>query len=412
MMGGNIITVLDIGSSKVCCCIANVSGDGRFSILGTGCCVCFGVKSGVIVNMTSVERSIATAVERAEKSANYLAKSVYVNVSGVNIATKVMNASIHLDGRIIKNDDVVRLLSSFEEHMQDMDLIHSIPIMYSVDALNGVKDPIGMIAHQLSASVCLVGAPKLQLHNIILCLSRCHLEVAGVVASGYASGLCMMDESQGGGNQIVVDIGDSTTSVSFFFNDTFCDMGTILLGSRSITNDVAFGLNISFASAERLKTLHGAAFVSIDDDRDMIFIPVMEENNVIDLQQIPKSALNHIIQYRTEEILKILKKKIDESMFYNDFSKSDIILTGGGSNLTGIKDFAMGVLNRKVSLKKINCESLEQNTQIDNSFSVALGMIKFAQLSETNIVLDKPKKNSKNSTNFLRKTLNWIENNL
>jgi cell division protein FtsA len=412
MIGGNIVTVLDIGSSKVCCCIANVSGDGRFSILGTGCCVCFGVKAGVIIDMASVERSIATAVERAEKSANYVVKSVYVNVSGTSVTSKIVNASIHLGERIIKNSDIIHLLSSFDEHMREMDLIHSIPIMYSVDALNGVRDPVGMIAHQISASICLVGAPKLQLHNIVLCLSKCHLEPAGIVASSYASGLCVMDEHRGNGNQIVVDMGDSTTSVSFFFNDTFCGMETIPLGGRSITKDIAFGLNISLASAERLKTLHGAAFVSIDDDRDMIFIPVVEENNVIDLQQIPKSTLNHIIQYRTEEILKILKKKIDGSVFHGDFSKSNIILTGGGSNLTGIKDFAVGVLNRKVTLKKINCESLEQHVQIDNGFAVALGMIKFAQLSEINVVVDKPKKNLRNSTNLFKKTLNWIENNL
>ncbi|MDR3155659.1 MAG: cell division protein FtsA [Holosporaceae bacterium] len=412
MIGRNVVTVLDIGSSKVCCCIASVSGDGRFSILGTGCCVCLGVKSGIIVDMASVERSVAAAVERAEKSANYLAKSVYVNISGASIKSRIVNASIYLGGKIIKNDDIVRLLSSFDEHMQEMDLIHSIPIMYSVDSLNGVKDPVGMIAQQISASICIVGAPKQQLRNIVLCLSRCHLEPVGIVASGYASGLCVIGESQNNGNQIVVDIGDSTASASFFFNDTFCGMETIPLGGRSITKDIALGLNISFASAERLKTLHGAAFVSIDDDRDMIFIPAVEENNVIDLQQIPKSALNHIIQYRVEEILKILKKKIDESIFHNDFSKSGVTLTGGGSNLTGIKDFAMGILNRKVNLKKINCESSEQNILIDNGFSVALGMIKFAQLSEISIMVDKPKKKMKNSANFFRKTLNWIENNL
>jgi cell division protein FtsA len=220
-----------------------------------------------------------------------------------------------------------------------------------------------------------------------------------------------MDEAGSNSNQIVIDLGADTTSLAFFYNDTICGSEIIPIGGKSITKDVAFGLNISFTSAERLKNLHGAAFVSIDDDHDMILVPVIEDDNVIDLQQIPKSSLNHIIQYRIEEILKIVKMKIEESIFSSDFSKSNVILTGGGSNLTGIKDFAVGILNKKVTIKKLHYDSAASNIQIYNSFAVAIGMIKFAQSSDVEVSSNKLKR-TKNNTNFIKKTLNWIESNL
>ncbi len=235
----------------------------------------------------------------------------------------------------------------------------------------------------------------------------CHIEPLGVVASGYASGLYVMDESDAAGNQIVVDFGGGTTSISFFYNGMFCGSEIIPLGGKSITGDIAYGLNISTVNAERLKTLHGASFVSIADEQDMIFAPVIEDDEVINLQQIPKSALNQIIRPRVEEILQAVKQKIKESVFGEDFSRS-IIITGGGSLLTGIKDSAESIFHKKIKLKKIHDAIDGTDVQIDNDFSVALGMMVFSQICEDNLVT--PKKSEK--IGFLKKALKWVENNL
>ena len=139
----------------------------------------------------------------------------------------------------------------------------------------------------------------------------------------------------------------------------------------------------------------------------MIFAPVIEDDDVISLQQIPKSSLNQIIGPRVEEILLAVKQKIKESVFGEDFSRS-VIITGGGSLLTGIKDSAESILHKKIKLKKINDAIDGTDVQIDNDFSVALGMMVFSQICEDNLAM--PRKTEKSG--FLKKVLNWIENNL
>lgn len=412
MKPGNIVTVLDIGSSKVCCCIANISGNGRFTILGIGYCMCVGVKHGVIVDIETVKISIAKAVEAAEKSANFRVKSVYVNISGKNVKSKIVNAYANIGGRIIKSEDVLNLLSFYDNENNFQEIIHAIPIMYSIDSLTGIKDPIGMIANNLSISINIVTAPKEQLKNILICLAKCHLEPKGIVETSYASGLCVCSENDVQIPNIIIDLGANTTYLAFFYNGIFCGSEIILIGGKHITNDIAYGLNISYASAERLKTLHGAAFVSIDDERDTILVPVVEDDNVIDLQQISKGTLNHIIQSRVEEILKNVKKCIEESTFKSDFSNCNVILTGGGSQLTGIRDFASEVLNKKVKIKKTNNFNVDSSIQIENDFSVALGMIKFAQSSNIKLLNRKILNNSNEKINFFKKALLWIENNI
>ena len=407
------ITVIDIGSTKVCCCIANVSDDGKFNIVGVGHCACFGVKSGIIVDMGLTEKCIATAVESAEKMADYRVKSVYVNISGKNVRSKIVNSSVNIGGRIIQYEDVMHLFSICEEKEENdsEEIIHSIPIIYSVDSILGIKNPIGMIADSFSGSIDLVIVSRTQIQNIFVCLSRCHLNPIGVIASGYASGLSVIDDEEDQENQIVIDFGGETTSIAFFYNGNFCGTEFIPLGGKNITRDIAQKLNISMANAERIKTLHGAAFASKEDQRDMIFVPVMEDSDVIDLQQISKSTLNQIIQPKVEEILAAVKKKITGSVFKNDFSKT-VVITGGGSLLTGLRDFAAEKLNKKVKLKNMNQYGQIGEITIGPDFSVTIGMIKFALFEENSSMKKEISENRYQKLNFIKKILLWIENNL
>lgn len=409
MKSGTIITVLDIGSTKVCCCITSVAADGRFTILGTGYCACFGVKTGVINDMRSVERSISKALEIAETAADFRVKSVYVSISGRNIRSRIVSSTLQKkEKKAISNEDILQLMPFNESNDEDYDIIHAIPIMFTVDDQIGVKNPIGMVASKLQMSSNVVSASKNQIGNILECLDRCHLELSGFVLSCYASGLCVCDEEHP--NSIVVDFGAGTTSVAFFYDGIFCGAEIIPIGGNNITNDIAFCLNISKASAERIKTLHGAAFVSIDDAKDNIYIPVLEGTDTIDLQQISKSTLNAIIQPRVEEILNAVHEKIDKSIFKKDFVNSYVIITGGGSQLTGLKDFASNILGKNVIVKQTNSHGIDSSIQVDNDFSVTFGMIEFTQMALKEKYQQK-KANRKTRGNFIKKMKNWLKSN-
>ena len=191
---GQVFAVVDIGSTKISCCIASISEEDQFDILGMGYCACFGVKSGMIVDMDLVSRSIARAVESAENAASFRIRSVYVNVSGKFVKSELIHSSINVGGRIVKQEDIERMLFHGVNKHSDREVIHSIPILFEMDSLTCTTDPVGMFSNVLKASVNVVTVPKIQLNNILVSLSRCHLEVLGVVYGGYASSLCVLDK--------------------------------------------------------------------------------------------------------------------------------------------------------------------------------------------------------------------------
>lgn len=411
MKVGQIVAVVDIGSTKVSCCIASVSEDKSFDILGVGYCVCFGVKHGIIVDMDSVSKSIARAVESAEKTANLRIKSVYVNVSGKFVKSELINSVIEIGGRIVRRGDIEKLIYQSVKENPKLEIIHSIPILFEMDSMVCTMDPVGMFSNILSASINVVTIPKIQLNNIVISLSRCHLDVLGVVYSGYASGLCVLGEDLNCGHQVVIDFGGGVTTVNFFYKGRFCGLEVIPIGSKNITKDVAYGVNVSNLNAERLKTLHGAAFVSFDDKKDMILVPMQEENDIINLQQMSKSDLNEVIQPRVEEILKLIKEKIDNSVFKSNFAKN-FVITGGGSMLTGMREFVSQTFKVPVKMKKMEDFSEEFGIQIGNDFATMIGMIKFALLSDSISINHQDESKENKDEGFLKKTINWIENNL
>ena len=411
MKVGQVVAVVDIGSTKVSCCIANISENGNFDILGMGCCVCFGVNHGIITDMDFVSKSIARAVESAEKAANFRIKSVYVSVSGKFTKSELINTAINIGGRIIRNEDVERLIYKSVKRNPREEIIHSIPILFEMDSMVCTTDPVGMFSNVLNASINVVSIPKVQLNNIAISLSRCHLDMLGVVYSGYASGLCVLDEDSDNSNQIVLDFGGGVTTINFFYKGRFCGLDIIPIGGRNITKDVACGINVSYSNAERLKTLHGAAFVSFDDKKSMILVPIQEENDIINLQQMAKSDLNEVIQPRVEEILQLIKEKIENSIFGLDFA-NNFVITGGGSMLTGIREFVIEKFKRPVKMRRMADFSETFGIQIGNDFSTTIGMIKFALLSD-NIRLNHQNDSEQNKDEGLfKKTMNWLENNL
>ena len=412
MKSGNIVTVLDIGSTKVCCCIASVFADGKFSILGIGYCQCVGVKSGVIVDMESVEKSMVRAIESAENAANCRVKSVYVSISGKNVKSKIVNVSTKISGKIVTNDDINKMLGALEAHSEEVEIVHAIPITFNIDSSYGITDPVGMVGSQLSMSINLVTAPRGQLNNLLVCVAKYHLKPIGVAAAGYASGLCMNSGDRTLSTEIIVDFGGGTTSIAFFYDGVLCGCETIPLGGQHITKDIALGLGISIGSAERVKTLHGSAFASVEDISDMVLVPVVEGDNIVDLQQVSKSALNNIIQSRAEEILCAIREKISSSIFKKDFAKSPLVITGGGSQLPGIRELTVDILARKVSLKKLSSVQVNSDIVVENDFATAFGIVKFAQMSDASSLTRAAKLKSSEKNNIFKKALLWIENNL
>ena len=375
----SVVAALDVGSSKVCCVIAKVSKDKRINVIGYGYNASRGIKNGVVTDIGQATIAVGNAVQDAEQMANESIDKVIVSIGSDKARSFLKSSSISLNkNRPINDSDLekVYLKGTAKVNVGDYSLIHCIHNSYRLDGGELLKDPRNLFADELSINVLLGLVPEHICKNLNTVIENAHLEVSGRVFDSYASGLsCLVDDEKEMGATII-DMGGGTTSITSFKNGHPIYFSSIPVGGNNVTNDIAYGLTTSFSHAERLKTLHGCAFLTTQDSIDTINVyPVGEEDDSC-IKQIPRSELIGIITPRIEETFEMINRKLCEAGLGHD-SSHRVVLTGGASLLPGVVDVAAMVLDKQVRLGKPKNILNLPDILYAPSFSTCVGMLLF-----------------------------------
>lgn len=379
-----LISVLDIGTTKVACFVARPTETNELEIIGIGHQLSQGFRSGVVTDMRTAETSIVSAVHAAEQMAGQTINHVTVSLAGNHIMSHRLQVDVPLSAQAVSGRDLRRAQEHGRRQLKsshpERDIVHAVPISYSLDEATGVQDPTGLYGHRLGADLHLVTASSGVLRNLTHCIARCQLDIAGFAVPAYASGKAVLSEDEKQLGVIVVDIGGATTSVGVFVEGKLLHTECIGVGGQHITRDIAKGLSTSIAHAERVKALHGAAIASPADSQEMIDVPVLGEEDEIseESQSISRSMLIGIIRPRVEEIFEMVRGKLEDSGLYRVAGRR-IVLTGGGSQLMGVRDLAAQIFNRQVRLgKPISLQGMAESTS-GPGFATATGLLLYAE---------------------------------
>jgi len=352
---GDVVAVLDIGSSKIACFISRADERGQPQVTGIGHHLAEGVRCGIVSDMEAVRRTVASAVASAEQMANETIERVIVNVAGPLLQSRTVGIELPVNGREISSADIDRMVAQGQlmapEDLQGnvQELIHTIPVSHALDGLKGIRDPLGMTGNLLQTQLHLVSAAFGPVRTLATTVARCHLEVERLVAAPYASGLACLVEDEMDLGCTIIDIGAGTTSIGIFFDGCLVYAGGLAVGGFHITNDIARGLTTSISQAERMKTLYGNAVPSSLDDREIIDVPQVGEESPEHANHVPKSHLIRIIQPRIEEIFELVRQQLENSGL-NETAGKRAVLTGGTSQMPGIREVAQRILDKQVRL--------------------------------------------------------------
>ncbi len=349
---GNLVAALDIGSTKIACLIARVEAGGTIRIAGVGHQVSKGIRNGMIADMDAARGAIAHAVESAESMAGEPISSVIACVSGQHLQSHSIGVEMAIGGREITDTDTQRILgqgsASFEESGQQR-ILHSIPVSYKLDGSTAVRDPRGMFAQMLAIDLHAITTSHSAFRNLTTCIGHCHLETDALCAAPIAAGLsCLTDDEKELGCT-VIDMGGGTTSFAMFIEGQPIHIECLPIGGSHVTSDIARGLATPIAHAERLKILSGSALAAAMDDSDLIDVPQVGEENGETITRVQRSMLNKIIQPRLEETLEMVRARLDASGLSKTVGRQ-VVLTGGASQLPGVREMAKAILEKQVRL--------------------------------------------------------------
>jgi cell division protein FtsA len=386
--------VLDLGSSKIACLIGRAESDGRLRALGFGWQKSRGIKAGGIVDLDEAERAIRAAVGAAEDMADTRLKSVYVNLSCGQPESRLFNVQWPVDGRQVTAEDIKRVVREARTRAlaEGRVTIHALPLSFSTDETEGVSDPRGLYCDTLTAQLHVIDAGTTALRSLSACLARCELDIAALVSAPMAAGLAALvgDERELGAT--VIDLGGGTTSLAVFAEGQVLHTAQIPIGGIHVTNDIARGCSTSVAHAERLKALYGNCQGSPDDERELLPVPQVGEDEHM-IAKMPRSMLISVIRPRLEEIFELIKDRI-ETAGLGTAGGTRVVLTGGGSQLGGVRELAAHILERNVRLGRPGGMIGLPDSASAPNFATLVGLLAFATgegqtLSDINFEADR-----------------------
>jgi cell division protein FtsA len=389
-MQRGVVAVLDVGTSKIACLILRFDGaanaplgDGinamagqtRFRVIGVATTRSRGVRFGEIDAMEETERAIRTSVQAAQKMANVRVDHVIACFSGGSPRSYGLTGTVQLQDREVSEHDVARALAACD--MPDIgegrQVVHALPVNFAIDHRSGLGDPRGQIGNALTADLHLLTVDAAAVENLLHCIKRCDLELAGVSSSAYASGVAALVEDEQELGAACIELGGGSTGVSVFIRKHLIYADAVRMGGAHITSDISQGLQVPLNVAERIKTFYGGIEATGMDGREMIETGGETGDWEHDRRTVSRADLIGVMRPRVEEILEEVRARLDAAGF-EYLPSQRIVLTGGGSQIPGLDGLASRILGQQVRLgRPLRVQGLPQAAS-GPAFSSVVGL--------------------------------------
>jgi cell division protein FtsA len=343
----NIVVGLDIGTTKICAVVGEVS-HGDINIIGTGTSPSIGLRKGVVVNIESTVESIKKAVEEAELMAGCEISSVYAGIAGGHITGFNSRGIVAIKGPEITQNDVDRVIDAARAVAIPMDreVIHVLPQEYIVDEQTGIQNPVGMAGVRLEAKIHIVTGAVTSAHNIVKCANRSGLDVCDIVLESLASGEAVLTNEEKELGSALLDLGGGTSDLAIFSGKNIKHTFVLSLGGNNLTNDIAIGVRAPLAEAEKIKTKYGTCLSQSITSEETIEVPGMGGREP---KKLPRQILGEILEPRMEEIFSLIQREIYRAAMESNIN-SGMVITGGTALLNGISEVAESIFNLPVRI--------------------------------------------------------------
>ncbi len=328
---GDIIVGIDIGTSKVCCCLGQINKFNQVEILNSSSVTCEGLRRGKIVSSDAVARAIRFAISDIEATQDFIIKSAYVNIVGMYVSIFKTKYNIKLEDKYAgvsqkDIDTIIRNVGQFEVP-EGYQIIDVVPSKFTTES-RITDDPIGIFTEFLEADLDIIIADKNVVKSIGLVMQKAGLQIDGIVTNGFAMRDIVLSEEEKNNGVLLLDIGAGNIDITVFKDNGILFTDAIPVGGDTITNDISIGLEISYQEADKLKKQYGLSRVKyIDNDYSITLSTYTGDKNS---KTIKCSELVEIIEARVEEMFDLISQRISDAGYKS--SIASCVIAGQGIN--------------------------------------------------------------------------------
>ena len=344
----NVVAGIDVGTTKICTIIAEVSDDKITDIIGVGTSPSKGLKKGMVVDIDDTVKSIEASVDEAERMAGLELESAFVGIAGSHISSINSHGVVAVTGenKEITHEDIERVMDATKiiSIPPEREIIHALPREYIVDGCKDIKYPLGMAGVRLEAETHIVTGSVTSIQNLAKSVNRAGIGVEDVVLQPLAASKAVLSDSEKDLGVVLVDMGGGTTDIAVFKEGSIWYTAILPVGGDHVTSDIAVGLRTPKNNAEKIKIMHGSAETRLVDSNEEIDIV---DTSGAKQRTVSRKRLAEIIEPRIDEIFTMVNDELKKGKC-QDLVPAGMVITGGGSLLQGLPDFVSRKLDMPV----------------------------------------------------------------
>src|SRR2546425_10900128 len=328
-----VLVAIDIGTTKVCVLIGEVAERGGVDVIGIGQAPSDGLRKGVVIDIDRTVQSVANAVDAAERLSGLKVRSAFVGISGSHINSQNSRGMVAVRHDVDRGDTVRAIEAARAVSIPNTrEILHVIPRGYVVDGQEGVRDPIGMAAVRLEVETHIVTASSTSVQTLTKCVQRAGVEIDELVLAPLATAEATLGDEDRELGVVLADIGGDTTDIAIFQDGSISHCASIPIGGRDVTADLGIVLRVTPDVAENVKFRYGSAIpLDVDPDEVLQVTSIGEETS----HGVTRRHIAEIVESRVAEIFRFVAAEI-EAAGATTRLQAGLVLTGGGSSLTGV----------------------------------------------------------------------------
>ena len=398
---------LNIGNSKISCAVIEIKDNNNIKLLSCESYPSKILKKNIITNFDELISEIRSLINESEKKSHTKINSINLNIPTVESISKYYDSEINNINSEITELDIKKAINNSDYFAVKEDYFEIFNNIYGYILDNNLlfNSPVGNYANYLKILFYKILIPYKTLNSYKNIIDKLNIKIDNFVPSPLSSSLAVLSEDEKMIGSICIDLGHSNTSISIFENNNFIYGDSVLVGSNNITNDIARGVSTTLDSAERLKTLYSSLISAPSDEYEIIEVPIISGEND-KFVQINRLKINSIVKPRVEETLEMIWQKLKQ----NNLDKKQIknvVLTGGGSQLEGISQYAEMIFSSNVRIGFPKEDIIPDKSLINSSFSDVIG----SSLFNPDVFLDKilDKQGKKQKKQGFKGFFNWLD---
>ncbi len=379
-----ILISLDVGTTKMCVLVANQLDNRSLEIIGVGKAPSDGLRKGVVVDIAKTVHSIKTALKEAELMAGFTIDAANVGISGGHIQSINSHGMVPITKGEVREQDINNVLAAAKAIPleQGYQILHVLPQYFIIDGRDRIQDPRGMHGVRLEVQAHIILGALASVQNLVTCCEMAGVKVTDLVLEQLASAHAVLSADERELGVGVLDIGGGTSDFAIYQNGSIRHTMVLPVAGNHFTNDIAIGLRTTVHDAERIKKVYGLVCSELLEKDDLIEIEMVQGAQK---QFAQLSDLVNIIHPRARELFSLVNENINKHQLRHCMS-TGLVLTGGGSLLTGMRELAQEVFEMPVRLGSPRVAYDLPETLDNPIYATAYGLLLDAVAKERNVL--------------------------